>query len=69
MRHLSPHGGGGDRGSSDVRHPGLFLICFYPIRVRVTHWQLGSDTNVKIIVYLSVTVDPGKPPRLCVVAP
>ena len=37
VRHLSPLGGGGDRGSSDVRHPGLFSICFYPIRVRVTH--------------------------------
>ena len=59
MRHLSLLGGGGDRGSSDVRHPGLFSICFYPIRVRVTHWQPGSGTDVRIIVYLSVTVDPG----------
>ena len=59
MRHLSPLGGGGDRGSSDVRHPGLFSICFYPIRVRVIHWQPISGTNVSIIVYLSVTVDPG----------
>ena len=44
---LSPRGGGGDWGSSDVRHPGLFSICFYPISVRVTHWQPGSGTIVR----------------------
>ena len=36
-RHLSPHGGGGDRQLSDARHPpsrSLFIF-FYPVRVRV----------------------------------
>jgi len=43
-----PRGGGGDRGSSDVRHPRSLCRFFYPIRVRVTHWQPGSGTNVRI---------------------
>ena len=55
VRHLFPCGGGGDRGSSDVRHPGPFSLCFYPVRVRVTQRQPGSDTIVRIIdVYISV---------------